>query len=239
MPSVEVFSLENKKVGSVDLNASVFSAPIRPDLVNQIVKAQRAGMRQGTAKTKTKGEVRGGGRKPYKQKGTGNARRGSSRSPLIPGGGTMFGPIPRSYMQRTPKKMVQGALRSVLSDRLLAERLRIVDAFSLKDHKTKPVATALHEKFEVKSVLIVDSENKNLSSAGRNIPHVQILRTSEINVLDILRHDWLFLSKQAAEDIGARLDTASSSGSERAPKRVAKAKTEKTAVKAKATGGKK
>ena len=121
MPTLDVIDQSKKKVGSIQLRDDVFGVDVNVALVHQVIKAQLAGRRQGTAKTKTKREVRGGGRKPFKQKGTGNARQGSSRSPLQPGGGQSFGPQPRSYEQATPKEMMRGALRSALSDRVKAE----------------------------------------------------------------------------------------------------------------------
>jgi len=114
MPTLDLLNQEKKKVGTIDLRDDVFAVDVNVPLVHQVLKAQLAGRRQGTAKTKTKSEVRGGGRKPFRQKGTGNARQGSSRSPLQPGGGQSFGPVPRSYAQSTPKEMVRGALRSAL-----------------------------------------------------------------------------------------------------------------------------
>src|SRR5256885_292568 len=131
MATFDVVNQDNKKVGSIDLSDDVFATDVNVALVHQVLKAQLAGRRQGTAKTKTKGEVRGGGRKPFKQKGTGNARQGSSRSPLQPGGGQSFGPQPRDYTQFTPKEMVRGALRSALSDRAKEKRVVIVDEFKL------------------------------------------------------------------------------------------------------------
>src|SRR6202522_45514 len=136
MPTLDVINQEKKKIGTINLSDEVFATPVNVALVHQVLKAQLAGRRQGTAKTKVKSEVRGGGRKPFKQKGTGNARQGSSRSPLHPGGGQNFGPQPRSYEQATPKEMVRGALRSALSDRVKAERLLIVDEFKLAAIKT-------------------------------------------------------------------------------------------------------
>src|SRR5437588_1247786 len=137
MPTLDVVNLENKKVGSIDLRDDVFAVPVNVALVHQVIKAQLAGRRQGTAKTKVKSEVRGGGKKPFRQKGTGNARQGSSRSPLQPGGGQNFGPIPRSYAQATPKEMMRGALRSALSDRVKSSRVLVVDEFKLDAIKTK------------------------------------------------------------------------------------------------------
>src|SRR5690348_11535112 len=135
MASIDVINQDKKKVGTIDLRDDVFAVDVNVPLVHQVLKAQLAGRRQGTAKTKTKSEVRGGGRKPFRQKGTGNARQGSSRSPLNPGGGQSFGPVPRSYEQATPKEMIRGALRSVLSDRVKASRVLIVDEFKLESSK--------------------------------------------------------------------------------------------------------
>src|SRR5579871_1681176 len=148
MPKIDVVNLKNEKVGSVDLPDAVFAQKVNQPLVLQVIKAQLAGLRQGTACTKTKGLIRGGGKKPFKQKGTGNARQGSSRSPLMPGGGSAHGPQPRDYSQRTPKKMVKGALRSVLSDKLAAKHLVVVDKFDLKAPKTKELANALSKHFK-------------------------------------------------------------------------------------------
>src|SRR5690349_11827400 len=155
MPKIDLLNQENQKVGTIDLHDDVFAAEVNVPLVHQVLKAQLAGRRQGTAKTKTKSEVRGGGRKPFRQKGTGNARQGSTRSPLHPGGGQNFGPQPRSYEQATPKEMVRGALRSALSDRVKASRLLVVDEFKLDSIKTKTLSDLLSKKFKLDQVLIV------------------------------------------------------------------------------------
>ena len=149
----DVLNQEKKKVGSVELSDAVFSATVNIPLVHQVIKAQLAGRRQGTAKTKTKSEIRGGGRKPFKQKGTGNARQGSIRSPLHVGGGQSFGPQPRDYSQATPKEMIRGALRSALSDRVKASRFFVVDGFELKAAKTK-VFNDLPPMFEIKNGIL-------------------------------------------------------------------------------------
>src|SRR3954464_3348515 len=154
MPTLDVVNLENKKVGSIDLRDDVFAVKVNIPLVHQVLKAQLAGRRQGTAKTKVKSEVRGGGKKPFREKGTGTARRGSSRSPLQPGGGQNFGPRPRSYEQATPKEMMRGALRSALSDRVKAERLLVVDEFKLSNIKTKALVELLQKNWNVEQVLI-------------------------------------------------------------------------------------
>jgi large subunit ribosomal protein L4 len=205
MATLDVFSQEKKKVGSIELRDDVFAVPVNVALVHQVIKAQLAGRRQGTAKTKVKSEVRGGGKKPFKQKGTGNARQGSSRSPLQPGGGQNFGPQPRSYEQATPKEMVRGALRSALSDRVKAGRVLVVDEFNLKEIKTKAFGELLKTKFAIEQVLIVDDANKNLELSGRNLPRVKVLRTEGINVYDIVRNEWVVITKRAIQAVETRL----------------------------------
>ena len=208
MPTIDVINQDKKKVGSLDLRDDVFAVDINFPLVHQVLKAQLAGRRQGTAKTKTKSEVRGGGRKPFRQKGTGNARQGSSRSPLKAGGGQNFGPIPRSYEQATPKEMVRGALRSVLSDRVKANRLVVIDDFNLAATKTKALNEVLKNKLQFEKLLIVDDLNKNLELSGRNIAHLKILRTEGLNVYDIVKYDWVLFTKRAVQSIEARLAPA-------------------------------
>ena len=201
----DVLNQEKKKVSSVELSDAVFSAVVNIPLVHQVIKAQLAGRRQGTAKTKTKSEIRGGGRKPFKQKGTGNARQGSIRSPLHVGGGQSFGPQPRDYSQATPKEMIRGALRSALSDRVKASRFFVVDGFELKAAKTKVFNDLLATKWDLSKVLIVDDSNKNLELSARNIPNVKVLRTEGINVYDIVRYDWVIMTQRAVKTIEARL----------------------------------
>ena len=209
MPTLELLSQEKQKIGTIELRDDVFAVDVNVPLVHQVIKAQLAGRRQGTAKTKTKGEVRGGGKKPFKQKGTGNARQGSSRSPLQPGGGQSFGPQPRSYEQSTPKEMIRGALRSALSDRVKASRLLVVDEFKLGSTKTKVLDALLKEKLQVEQVLIVDDLNKNLELSGRNLPKVKVLRTEGLNVYDIIRNDWVVLTKRAVQAVESRLAPSS------------------------------
>jgi len=205
MPIVDVVDQQKKKIGTIDLRDDVFAVDVNVALVHQVLKAQLAGRRQGTAKTKTKSEVRGGGRKPFKQKGTGNARQGSTRSPLHPGGGQSFGPVLRSYEQSTPKEMVRGALRSALSDRLKSNRFLVVDEFKLSQPKTKAFDEILKQKFQVDQVLIIDDVNTNLELSGRNIPKVKILRTEGLNVYDVISHEWVVFTKRAVQAVESRL----------------------------------
>jgi large subunit ribosomal protein L4 len=205
MPKLDLLNQEKQKIGTIELRDDVFAVDVNVPLVHQVLKAQLAGRRQGTAKTKTKGEVRGGGRKPFKQKGTGNARQGSIRSPLQPGGGQSFGPQPRCYEQATPKEMVRGALRSALSDRVKANRVLVVDEFKLESAKTKILELLLKQKLQVEQVLIVDSLNRNLELSGRNLPRVKVLRTEGLNVYDVIRNDWVVLTKRAVQAVESRL----------------------------------
>jgi large subunit ribosomal protein L4 len=207
MPTLDLINQEKKKVGTIQLRDDVFAVDVNVALVHQVLKAQLAGRRQGTAKTKTKSEIRGGGRKPFKQKGTGNARQGSTRSPLQVGGGQNFGPQPRSYEQATPKEMMRGALRSALSDRVKANRLLVVDEFKFDKIKTKALHDLIKDKLQMEQVLFIDDANKNFELSGRNIPRIKILRTEGINVYDIVRYDWTVITKRAVQAVESRLST--------------------------------
>lgn len=205
MPILDIINQEKQKVGDIQLRDDVFAVKVNVPLVHQVIKAQLAGRRQGTAKTKTKAEVRGGGRKPFRQKGTGNARQGSIRSPLRPGGGQTFGPLPRSYAQATPKEMFRGALRSVLSDRTKENRILVLDEMKLDTPKTKTLDQILKKKLQVHKALIVDDANRNLELSGRNLLGIKVLRTEGLNVYDIVGHEWLLITKRAIQTIEKRL----------------------------------
>ena len=205
MPSLELYNQKKEKVGSIDLNDAVFGAEVNRGLVHQVVKAQLADRRQGTAKTKVKSEVRGGGRKPFKQKGTGNARQGSTRSPLMVGGGQNFGPQPRSYAERTPKEMVRGALRSALSDRVKAARVIVLDKLTFAQPRTKDAEKVFKETFKLDKVLLIAGADQNLELSVRNLKGIRMLRTEGLNVYDILKHDWLMLTQDAVKSIESRL----------------------------------
>lgn len=207
MATLDVINQDSKKVGTVEVSDAVFAAEVNVPLVHQAIKTQLAARRRGTACTKTKGEVQGSGKKPFRQKGTGNARQGDVRSPLQVGGGTMHGPRPRSFAIKMNKEMARGALRSALSDRLASKRLMVVDEFKLESPKTKVFDSILKKGLKLENALIVDENNQNLELSGRNLPHVRVLRTEGINVYDIVRHDWLVLSKKAIESLNQRLAT--------------------------------
>jgi large subunit ribosomal protein L4 len=201
MAKVDVFSIENKKVsGDFELADEVFGAKVNTALFYEVVKAQLASRRRGTHRSLTKAEVRGGGKKPWKQKHTGRARTGSTRNPHWVGGGTAFGPKPRDYSYSPPKKVRQGALRSALSLRLKDKQLTVLDSFKVDGPKTKNVVAFL-SKFEQESALIVDVDNNNLMLSTRNIAKAKYLPNVGLNVYDVLRYKHVFLTKEAVAKI--------------------------------------
>ncbi len=206
MPSVEIFDLNNTAVGSIELADAVFGAEVNEALLYEAVRQYTAARRSGTAATKTRHEVSGSGRKLWKQKGTGRARMGSIRSPLWRHGGTVHGPQPRSYEYKLPRKMVLGALRSALSAKLRDGELRVVRAFELNDHKTKTAVSILGKLGAKKTVLLVETgENTNLHRASRNLQGVKLVPTKDVNVYDLLRHEEVLLSENAARKLSEAL----------------------------------
>jgi large subunit ribosomal protein L4 len=181
---------------TVDLPAEIFDVPVNVPLVHQVVVAQLAAARQGTHSTKRRGEVRGGGKKPYRQKGTGRARQGSTRAPQFAGGGVVHGPKPRDYSQRTPKKMKAAALRCALSDRARNGRLHVVDAFVEDIPSTKAAKTAIASVTERRNVLVVlGREETNAWLSLRNLPEVHLLHADQLNTYDVLVSDDVIFSK--------------------------------------------
>ena len=205
MPTVYVIDTSGKKIEEVKAPDEIFAVPLKEHLLYEVVINYRANQRQGTASTKTRGEVRGGGRKPWRQKGTGRARAGSNRSPIWKGGGTTFGPRPRDYSYSLPKKAKKSALKSALSMKLAEKQLLIVDALEIKEPKTKE-ASALIKGLKVDSVLIVDRhDNKNLFLSVRNIPKTKVVDVSQVNVYDVLNYNWLVLTKRAFDSLTEKL----------------------------------
>ncbi len=187
------------------LEKTIFEAPIRPDLVQTVVVGQQAAQRRGTHATKNRALVSGGGRKPFKQKGTGRARQGTSRASQHAGGGVTFGPQPRSYAQAIPKKIRKAALRSALSLRKKEDALKVVKSFSVKEMKTKLVVQQL-DKLGFDDVLIVTGERDGmLERASRNLPHVRVLAAAGLNVRDVLARRHLLLTEDALAAITERL----------------------------------
>ena len=209
MPVVDVKNLEGKKVGTLELADDVFSAKVNQNLLHESVRHFLAGERAGTHKTKDKSEVSGAGRKLWKQKGTGRARIGSIRSPLWRHGGTVHGPVPRSYEYALPKKMIVGALRSALSAKLAQEKLTVVDGWVLESHKTKPFRQTLSKlDGEAKTILLVENgSNVNLERASGNLDGVTLMATTALGPYDLMRHDRLMLSRDAAVRLSRALST--------------------------------
>lgn len=197
MPSVSMVDQNNKKVKDVEL-PSMFSAEVRPHLVHAAVVNQLANRRAGTAATKNKALVSGGGKKPFKQKGTGRARAGSSRSPLWRHGGTIFGPAPRDYSYALPKKARRAALVDAIASKVADSRLILVDSLELTEPKTKLVSSMLDNLgVQENALVLITAENKNLRLAARNIPSVKVLKMDNINVYDLLKYRYLITTQDA------------------------------------------
>ena len=208
--NVDVIDLKGKKAGSVVLPGSIFDVPTNIPLMHQVVVAQLAAARQGTHATKTRGEVAGGGKKPFRQKGTGNARQGSIRAPHFTGGGVVHGPQPRDYDQRTPKKMKQGALRSALSDRARADRIHVVTALFEGDKpSTKAALAALRAIVEDRQALVVLERGNELTALSlRNVPEVHVLWADQLNTYDVLDADDIVFTQAAlASFLGTKEET--------------------------------
>ena len=202
MPKVAVYNSANQQVGDIELNDSIFGVEMNAGLVHQAVVMQLASRRLGTHATKTRGLVRGGGRKPWRQKGTGRARSGSTRSPLWVGGGTVFGPQPRSYAFRMPKKQRRLAIKCALSDKVASGDFIVLDDLQFDVPKTKSVVKMLGDfGIDAKSLIITLDENENVELSSRNIPGVKAINTMGLNVYDILNHTKLFITKAAIEKI--------------------------------------
>ena len=199
--TLDVLDTKLKKAGTVDLPAEVFDVQTNIPLIHQVVVAQLAAARQGTHKTKRRGEVSGAGRKPFKQKGTGNARQGSIRAPQMTGGGIVHGPVPRNYAQRTPKKMIAAALLGAISDRARGSRLHVVDSLSIGEKpSTKAVSEYLTNVASSKHVLIVLQRDDELSLRSvRNLQNVHVLSYDQLNAYDVLVSDDIVFTKAAFE----------------------------------------
>jgi large subunit ribosomal protein L4 len=205
MPTVAICNSKNEEVGEIELNDELFAVPIKPHLLHEVVTMQLAKRRTGTASTKGRSEVRGGGRKPWRQKGTGRARAGTRSSPLWRGGGVTFGPKPRSFTPKVNRKIRKQALMMALSAKCKENQMVVLDGFDLGEIKTKTVVELL-EVFGVKSVLLVIPERDDvLERSARNVPHTKVLRSEGLNVYDILRYRHLMLMKDAVPKIEAAL----------------------------------
>ncbi|MBW1678638.1 MAG: 50S ribosomal protein L4 [Deltaproteobacteria bacterium] len=204
MPVVDIIDITNNKVGKTELADEVFGVEVKPHLIHEVVKMQLANRRRGTACTKNRSRVRGGGRKPWKQKGTGRARAGTIRSPLWRGGGTIFGPLPRDYSYKVPQKVRKNALKSALSQKLKENKLIIVDSIYFENIKTKKFIS-LMENLQISDGLVIDQDNMNLSLSARNVPNFKVLKPEGLNVYDIFLHDYLVLTRPSLGQIEKRI----------------------------------
>ena len=201
MSVLNVYDIEKRKVSELELSDSVFGAPVKEHLIYEVVKMQMASRRKGTASTKGRSDVRGGGRKPWRQKGTGRARAGTIRSPIWRGGGIVFGPAPRDYSYKVPKKVRKAALRSALSLKMKADKMLILKDFPMEEIKTK-IFKGVLEKFSLKSVLFVlDKSDSILEKSSRNIKDVKMMRSEGINVYDLLKSDNLVMLEPSVKMI--------------------------------------
>ena len=201
MANVSVYNIEGKEVGSIELNDAVFGVEVNEHLVHMAVVNQLANNRQGTQSAKTRSEVSGGGRKPWRQKGTGHARQGSTRAPQWTGGGVVFAPKPRDYSFKMNKKEKRIALLSALSSKVADNKIVVLDAFNLDEVKTKKFAEVMSNLKVDKALVVIEGENKNVVLSGRNIPSVKVTATNEINTYDVLKYTTLVVTKAAVEKL--------------------------------------
>jgi len=205
MPVFDVLNIKGEKVSTVDLVDSIFDVPVKSSVLHDVVTMQLANRRAGTASVKHRSDVIGSGRKLFKQKGTGRARRGDIKSPLLRGGGSIFGPNPRSYSYKVPKKVRKLALKMALSSKCQEKELVILDQFGLEEVKTKKFVEVLNGLNLGKTLIVIDAENPNLELSARNVPSVKVLRCEGLNVYDVLDCNTLVLLEPSIEGIERRL----------------------------------
>lgn len=205
MAVVDVLNMNGEKVSTADLADGIFSVPVKASVLHEVVTMQLANRRSGTAAVKRRSDVKGSGKKLFRQKGTGRARRGNIKSPLLRGGGVAFGPSPRSYTQKTPKKVRRLALKMALSSKLEENGIVVLDKFELEQIKTKTFLEVM-KRLNLDSTLIVaDEKNENLELSSRNVPDVKVLRCEGLNVYDILKYRNLVLLESSIKEIEGRL----------------------------------
>ncbi|KMY48214.1 50S ribosomal protein L4 [Peribacillus loiseleuriae] len=202
MPKVTLFTQTGSKVGDIELNESIFGIEPNNSVLFEAIIMQRASLRQGTHKVKTRSEVAGGGRKPWRQKGTGRARQGSIRSPQWRGGGTVFGPTPRSYSYKLPKKVRRLAIKSALSAKVLEDNVLVLENLVFEAPKTKEFAAVLKGlSIETKTLIVTDGLDEKVALSARNIPGVTVVEANGLNVLDVVSHNKLILTKSAVQKV--------------------------------------
>jgi len=201
MPTVDVFNLDSEVTGRLELSDSIFGVPVKSHVLHEVVIYQLAKRRSGTARTKGRSEVRGGGKKPWRQKGTGRARAGTSRSPIWRGGGTIHGPQPRDYEMRIPKKVRRLALKMALSQKVLDDGFKVIDQLKLDRIRTKDFVDLL-DRFELgKTLVVLPEPDEMIEKSARNIPNVKVLRSEGLNVYDLLNYHAVILSRECVSRI--------------------------------------
>ena len=205
MALTEVYNTDNKKVGEVELNEALFGLEVKQHILHDVVKMQLANRRAGTASTKTRNEVSGGGRKPFRQKGTGRARQGTNRSPLMRGGGVIFGPKPRDYSYKLPKKVRKLGVRMALSTRFSEKNMLILDGFDLADIKTKQFVEVMKKLNIENGLIVIPEKNENLEKSSRNVHGYKVIQADGLNVYDILLHRNLILLQPCLGQLEKRL----------------------------------
>lgn len=206
MATIDVVNTQNEKAGEVSLSEAVFESEVKPHLLHAEVRRQLAERRAGTHSTKNRALVSGGGAKPYRQKGTGRARQGTTRAPQFQGGGVVFGPVPRGYAHKLPKKVRGAALKSALSQSLADSNLKVVDDLQVEGYKTKAVVGILVALgLEGTTLIVIDDANPTVEASARNLPGVTVVRAEGLNVYDVLRHKNLLITQAAVAKVEARL----------------------------------
>ncbi|MDO5018680.1 MAG: 50S ribosomal protein L4 [Lagierella massiliensis] len=202
MPSIKMLNQQGESVGNIDLKEDIFGVEVNEHVVYEVVRNQLANKRQGTQSAKTRAEVRGGGKKPWRQKGTGRARQGSIRSPQWKGGGIVFAPKPRDYSYKLPKKVKRLAVKSVLTSKVNDEELIVLDALKLDNFSTRAAKGVLKNINALnKALIVIDTDNAQIFNSFRNIPGVSVASADKINVYDILKHDSLIMTQDAVKKI--------------------------------------
>lgn len=201
MANISVYNMEGNEVGTMELNDAVFGVEVNEHLVHQAVVRHLANKRQGTQKAKTRAEVRGGGRKPWRQKGTGHARQGSIRAPQWTGGGVVFAPVPRDYSKKMNKKEKRAALRSALTSRVQAEKLIVLDELKLEQIKTKEMQRVLNNLKVKKAVIVMPEMDENVILSARNIPDVATISAGMLSVYDVMKYNTVIMTKGAVASI--------------------------------------
>jgi large subunit ribosomal protein L4 len=205
MATVDVINIKGDKVSQADLPDEIFNVPVKVPVLHQVVKAQLAARRSGTACVKNRSDITGSTHKLYRQKGTGRARKGNIKSPVLRGGGVVFGPHPRSYEQKVPKKVRKLALKMALSSKLSDNELMVLDRFELAQIKTKDFVSAVQSLEASKALIVTVENNPNLELSSRNVPGFKVIRCEGLNVYDILKYDKLILLEEAVKGIEGRL----------------------------------